>query len=151
VVVGVTEFGLAVNDIGTTIDWQVEESVVEKDSVTGDYKTRTLDGKNPLTSEVPTTILLTASTRFAGVLAAGEVARNVKDVTTWHVGAERWLGKTLALRAGLAYDANKMTQTSGGLGLRMGRIGLDFAVATNSRNITRERATELGAGFAFYF
>ena len=151
VVMGATEFGLALNEIGTKIRWNVDESVFEKDSVSGDYVQRTVAKGKPFTSEVPTTALFTASTRVAGILAAGDVVRSANNITTWHLGAERWLGKSLALRAGLGLDANNMVETSGGLGLRMGKIGIDLAVATNSRNVTRERTAELGAGFAFYF
>ena len=151
VVIGVTEFGLALNEIGTTIQWNVKESVFEKNTVSGNYVPRTVAENKPFTSEVPTTALLTASTRVAGILAAADVARSANNITTWHLGAERWLGKSLALRAGMGLDANKLVQTSGGLGLRLGKLGIDVAVATNSRNVTRERATELGAGFAFYF
>jgi hypothetical protein len=151
VVIGATELGLALNEIGTTIDWNVKESVFEKDSVSGNYVQKTIAENKPFTSDVPTSAQFTASTRVAGILAAADVERSANDITTWHLGAERWLGNSLALRAGMGLDANKMVETSGGLGLRLGKFGIDLAVATNSRNVTRERTAELGAGFAFYF
>ena len=87
--------------------------------------------------------------RLAGFLFAGAATRDALGRTTSCAGVERWLGH-LALRAGVARDLQNQTQTSGGIGLRLGRFGLDAAVATHSRNLTHERATELGAGFALY-
>ena len=46
------------------------------------------------------------------------------------------------------FDANKMLQYAGGTGLRLGPLGVDLAVASHSRNISRERGLELGAGLA---
>lgn len=146
---GASEFGLAINDIGTRIRWNVKESVVAKDSVSGNYSQQTVRESTPFTSEVPVTAMLTASTRVGAVLLAADVARSANELTTVHVGAEQWLGR-IAVRAGAGVDANSMLQGSGGVGLRFGRLGLDLAIASNSRNLSRERAVELGAGLAFY-
>ena len=148
-VVGRSEIGLAANDLSTLIDWTVRESVVEKDSVTGEFHERVVNDGVAFTSQVPATYQLTASTVVAGVLVAGDVVRGTQDQTTERLGVERWLGP-IALRAGVNRDANQLFQTAGGIGLRLGRFGIDVAVATNSRNLSRERAVELGAGIAFF-
>jgi hypothetical protein len=69
--------------------------------------------------------------------------------TTMHAGAEFWFGM-FALRSGFYRDQNKMMQVAGGGGYRFGKLGLDLAIATNSRNIERERGAELSASLSLY-
>jgi hypothetical protein len=140
---GGVEIGLGVNDIGTTFDWRVKETRVHDDS------TEVIATDEPLTSTVPTTAVANAAMRIGRFLVAGDVVRGV-NVTTGHLGAETWLGKALVVRAGACLDANESVQYSGGAGVRLGNIGVDLAVASNSRNLARERGLELGAGLAFY-
>lgn len=146
---GGAEAGLGVNDIGTTFDWRVKETVATTDPVTGDYVQQVIARDVPLTSKVPTTATANAAAHVGRFLVAGDVVRGIL-VTTGHLGAETWLGKSLALRAGAFVDANELIQYSGGTGLRFGVIGVDLAVASNSRNLSRERGLELGAGLALY-
>jgi hypothetical protein len=140
---GGIELGLGVNDIGTTFDWRVKESWARDDT------TEVVATDLPLTSKVPTTAVANAAMRIGRFLVAGDVVRGI-HVTTGHLGAETWLGKALAVRVGASLDANELIQYSGGAGLRLGNIGVDLAVASNSRNLSRERGLELGAGLAFY-
>ena len=140
---GGAEVGLGVNDIGTTFDWRVKETLVHDDI------TEVIGTDVPLTSKVPTTAVANAATRIGRFLVAGDVVRGI-NVTTGHLGAETWLSKALALRAGACLDANALLQYTAGAGLRLGKIGVDLAVASNSRNLSRERGLELGAGLAFY-
>ena len=140
---GGVEVGLGVNDIGTTFDGRVKESRVRDDS------TEVIGTDEPLKSKVPTTAVANAATHVGRFLVAGDVARGIY-VTTGHLGAETWLNKAVAVRAGASLDANQLIQYSVGTGLRLGNIGVDLAVASNSRNLSRERGLELGAGLAFY-
>jgi hypothetical protein len=140
---GGVEVGLGVNDIGTTFDWRVKETRVRDDS------TEVVGTSVPLTSTVPTTVVANAAMRIGRFLVAGDVVRGIY-LTTGHLGAETWLGRAFALRAGATLDANELIQYSVGTGLRLGNIGLDLAVASNSRNLSRERGLELGAGLALY-
>ena len=103
----------------------------------------------PFTSTVPANYVLTAMTRVGGLLLAADMQRDALEQVSGHAGAEVWAGP-LALRAGAALDAQQRTQFAGGVGLRLGRFGLDIAVATNQANITHERAVDLGAGLSFY-
>lgn len=148
-VAGALEIGLAGNDLATSIDWKVKETVTSKDSVSGDYVTQTVGEQVPFTSTVPASFMLTAMTRVGGVLVAADVQRDALEQISGHAGAEIWAGP-LALRAGASLDAQQRTQFAGGIGLRLGRLGLDAAVATNQSNITHERAVDLGVGLSFY-
>jgi hypothetical protein len=142
---GGAEVGLGVNDIGTTFDWRVKETLSDDDPDTEDIVTEGV----ALTSTVPTTAVTNAAIRLGRFLVAGDVVRGV-NVTTGHLGAETWLSQGIAVRAGTCLDANELIQYSAGTGLRFGNLGVDLAIASNSRNLSRERGLELGAGLAFY-
>ncbi len=146
---GGLELGLGVNDIDTELDWRVRESIAYDDSATGDYVQEVIARYQQLKSRVPTTATANAAARLGRVLVAADVVRGV-NATTGHLGAETWVSRMVALRAGTYLDANKLVQFTAGSGLRIGRIGVDVAVATNSRNLSRERGLELGAGLALY-
>jgi hypothetical protein len=146
---GGSEVGLGVNDLGTTFHWRVKESIAFKDPGTDEYVKQVIASDVPLRSIVPTTAVANAATRFGRFLVAGDVVCRI-SATTAHLGAETWLGKALALRAGASFDANDLLQYSAGAGLRLGNLGVDLAVASHSRNLARERGLELGAGLAFY-
>jgi len=141
---GGLEVGLAMDDISTHIDWKVRETVASRDSVSGDLVQTTVREDMPYTSTVPSTMVGNAAFRAGRWTLAADVRRN-ELATTVHAGLERWLGP-VAVRAGGGLDANQRTQLSGGLGIKMGALGLDLAVATNNRNIENERVVELGAG-----
>lgn len=143
------EVGLAANDLATSIDWRVKETVTAKDSASGDYKTMTVAEDAPYTSTVPATYLLTAATRVGGMYVAADAQRDGLEQTSGHVGAEYWLGR-IALRAGAWTDSHADVQLSGGAGLRFGALAIDLAVATNQSNLTRERTLDLGAGLSWY-
>lgn len=145
---GGVEVGLGVNDIGTTFDWRVKETQSVNDPDNPDAEDIVTENV-AVTSKVPTTVVANAAMRIGRFLVAGDIVRGIY-VTTGHLGAETWLGRKLALRAGAALDANELIQYSGGAGLRLGNVGLDLAVASHSRNLARERGLELGAGLAFY-
>ena len=143
------EVGIAANDLATSIDWKVKEVATRKDTASGGYQTVTLAQGKAFTSTVPATYLLTAETRIGEVDVAVDAARDGFDQVSGHVGAELWMGR-LALRAGAWTDARQDVQVSGGVGVRMSRIGFDVAVATTQSNLTRERTVDLGAGLSWY-
>ena len=102
----------------------------------------------PFKSQLPVNGTFNAATRLGRFMVAADVVRS-NHHTTSHLGAETWLG-ILAVRAGSQLDPNQIIQYSGGIGLRLGKLGLDLGLATNSRNISRDRGVELGAGIALY-
>ncbi len=143
------EIGLGVNDIGTTFDWKARESWVHNDAATGDIVQNVVAEDVARASTVPVTAAANVATQVGPVLLAGDVVRGV-TATTGHAGAEIWVTGWLALRAGGYVDPQQTFQYTAGTGLRFGFIGVDLAVASNSRNLSRERGLELGAGLAFY-
>jgi hypothetical protein len=147
-VAGPLELGFGVNDLGTRIPWSVRESVVAEDSL-GEYRRTVVREDVSYTSTVPVTYVASAAWRSGPLTLAADAVHGLEERTTFHAGAELWTG-TLAWRAGGGVDGNAMAQASVGVGLRLGPVGLDLAVASNSRNIQRERAWELAAGLAFY-
>jgi hypothetical protein len=147
-VAGATELGVGVNDVRTVIGWETLVREGYRDPATGDYTERELARGEHFTSEVPATVTLNAAHRMGRVLLAADAVRGVLRWTA-HAGAETWLAN-VGLRGGLSYDENKMAQFAAGAGFRFGRIGVDVALATHSRNVTRERGLELGAGLALY-
>ena len=142
------EVGLGLNDVGTQINWKVRESLVYNDAITGAYVEQVLRDQVPFTSRIPTVVTANAAIQLGRVLLASDVVSGVNN-TQGHLGAEIWAGK-VALRAGTSLDAAHLLQASCGSGFRFGRLGLDVALTTHSRNLTRERALELGAGLSFY-
>ena len=142
------EVGVGANDLSSRINWKVEESIVQRDSVTGNVNSTVTAQGVPFTSELPTTYVVTAQRRFGGTLLAADAVRGIFD-TTFHVGAEQWVGP-LALRAGGSLDGEQQVQYAGGVGFKLGRIGADAGVSTHSRNLSRERGVELCVGLSLY-
>ena len=138
----------ALSLIGTQIDWNVQESVMERDSVTNETKKTVLHESVPFTSTVSKTVTLNVAKRIGPATLAADIVQT-QEHTTWHTGMETWLG-LIALRAGANIDTYQQLQYATGVGLKLGKIGLDLAVASNSRNLSRERGLELGAGLAWY-
>ena len=138
------EIGVGANDLATRVRWSVEERIATRDSVTNEVKSTVVARDVALTSEIPPTYTVTAAKRLGGTLVAANAVRGLFD-TTFHLGAERWVGP-LALRAGGSLDAERKLQYAGGLGLKLWRLGVDAGVATHSRNLSHERGVELGVG-----
>jgi hypothetical protein len=145
---GGLEVGIGVNDIATRIDWRVKETHAFTDSATGEVVQQVLREGAPWTSDVPTTVSVNAAMPVGRMFVAVDVVRDI-NATIGHLGVETWSGP-FALRAGGSLDANRQVQFSAGSGFKFGKLGLDVALATNSRNVSRERGLELGAGLAFY-
>ena len=146
-VAGGLEIGLAANDLSTSIPWKVKETRTAKDPVTGNYVTTTLADGKAFTSEVTESYVVTANTRLGPFLVAADATRDGLQQLTGHAGAEIMAGP-LALRGGASLDAQKRMQLAGGVGLNLGRIGFDVAIATHQANLTQERALDLGVGLS---
>ena len=142
------EFGVGINDISTRLRWKVKESIAYTDTVTDEIVQKTLRDSVDFTSKVPTTYTANAATHVGRWLLAVDIQRGVRS-TTAHVGGETgWRG--MMVRAGAGLDADQLLQVAGGVGLRFGPVGLDLALATQSRNLSHERGLDLGAGLEFY-
>jgi hypothetical protein len=62
---------------------------------------------------------------------------------------ETWLGPT-PVRGGLYIGAYSRLQVTAGSGIKLGKMGLDLALATHSRGLTDKRGLELAASLAIY-
>ncbi|MGE5175889.1 MAG: hypothetical protein ACM3JJ_05875 [Hyphomicrobiales bacterium] len=142
------ELGVGINDLGSQIDWSTTvKHHVYSDSL-NEFTTTTLATGQDFTSRIPTTTTINVAKRMGETTLAadvvdGELHRQV------HLGAETWRGRW-AFRAGTYRDTGGHWQWTGGSGVRFGAIGLDLAVATNSRNIEAKRAAELSASLTLY-
>ncbi len=142
------EVGVGVNDIGTSINWKVRESIVASDPVSGGYTETVLADNASFTSKIPVVTTVNGAIQLGPVLVAGDVVSGVNN-TQPHVGAEIWTGN-VAWRAGGYLDSEKDVQGACGVGWRFGKLGVDLALSSHGRNITHDRALELGAGLTFY-
>jgi hypothetical protein len=142
------EIGLGVNDVVSRVHWAVEESSTQRDTVLNDFTRTILANHVPFSSELPATTTLNVAYRTEFLLVAADAVHSMGR-TSAHLGGEVWFGP-LATRAGLGLDTAEQLQFGGGVGLRLGRVGLDLGLATHSRNLSRERGLELGAGLALY-
>ncbi len=142
------ELGVGLNDLGSQIHWKTTvRRHVYVDS-TNDFVTTIVARDESFTSRIPVTTTLNAATRFGATTVAADLVDN--DIaTTIHLGAEHWLGQ-IALRAGTYRDTNRNWQVTGGAGIRFGSIGLDLALASQSRNIEETRCAELAASISLY-
>ncbi|HMI32191.1 MAG TPA: DUF5723 family protein [Candidatus Limnocylindrales bacterium] len=142
------ELGVGLNDFGSQIRWKTTVRRHLYDDATNEFTTTEIATDEKFVSRLPVTTTVNVAKRIGRTtIAADVVAGDLR--TMMHAGAEFWFGM-LALRSGVFQDQNKMAQFTGGAGWRFGKIGLDLAIATNSRNIQRERGAELSASLSLY-
>jgi hypothetical protein len=142
------ELGLGLNDFGSQIKWKTTVRRHIYDDATNEFTTIQVAQDEEFTSRIPVTTTVNVAKRIGRTTIAADIVDG--DLrTTMHAGAEMWFGM-FALRSGVFRDQNQMMQFAGGGGYRFGKIGLDLAVATNSRNIERERGAELSASLSLY-
>src|SRR6185295_19004218 len=142
------ELGLGLNDFGSQIKWKTTVRRHVYDDVTNEFTTIQVAQDEEFTSRIPVTTTINVAKRIGRTTIAADIVDG--DLrTTMHAGAELWFGM-FAVRSGIYRDQNTMMQFTGGGGYRFGKIGLDLAIATNSRNIERERGAELSASLSLY-
>ena len=142
------ELGVGLNDFGSQIRWNTTVRRHSYDDATNEFTTTEVASGERLVSRIPVTTTVNVAKRVGRTTIAADIV-NGDFRTSMHAGAELWFGM-LALRSGLSRDQNKMAQFAGGAGYRLGKIGIDLAIATNSRNIERERGAELSASLSLY-
>lgn len=142
------QVGVGVTDAASELRWRVRESEARRDSATGEVHSTTLREHAPWSSHLPAA--LTAHIAWTGARHTVSADVVTDDLgTTSHAGMERWFG-AFALRAGVRVDREQRPHWSGGLGARLGRVGLDLAAATHTRNLMREEQSELALGLSWY-
>ncbi|MGH7725502.1 MAG: hypothetical protein ACREOU_08735 [Candidatus Eiseniibacteriota bacterium] len=144
------EIGLGVRDIGTQIRW----SNTKLDRYTYDPNTNSnvqtrLETGTDYVVKFPVTGAFNLTWRNEGLTVGGTLERTTNERWIPRAGAEAWFGPA-PVRGGLVLDTYRLLQVSAGTGLRLGRIGLDVALATHSRGLTRARGLEMGASIALY-
>jgi hypothetical protein len=142
------ELGLGLNDFGSQIKWNTTVRRHVYDNATNTFTTTVVARDQKFTSRIPVTTTVNVAKRIGRTTLAADVVKGDLS-TSMHAGAELWFGM-FALRSGIYRDQNKMMQFAGGGGYRFGKLGLDMAIATNSRNIERERGAELSASLSLY-
>jgi len=142
------EVGVGLNDFLSQISWKTTVRRHVYDNATNEFTTTEVATDEHYVSRIPVTATINVAKRMGETtIAADAVAGELR--TTLHAGAEFWLGMW-ALRAGTYRDANKIWQGTAGAGIRLGKLGIDMAIATHSRNIERERGAELSASLSIY-
>jgi hypothetical protein len=136
------------NDLGSEIRWETDVRLHRYDDATNEFLTTVLGTDEPFTSRIPVTLTVNAAKRFGRTTIAADVV-DTDFYTAIHAGAETWRGRW-ALRAGVYRDSNALWQATAGSGVRFGKLGIDAAVATHSRNIEEKRGVELSASLAIY-
>ena len=144
------EVGLGVNDIAATIDW--------KDTNVDNYTYDSINNTNVKTpvsrhesykSRFPTTGSFNMVYRTKTMTFGGTLDLTANQLWVPRVGMETWLGPT-PLRGGLYMGAYSRLQVTAGSGIKIGKMGLDLALATHSRGLTDKRGLELAASLAIY-
>lgn len=142
------EIGLGLNDLITEIHWEPTVKQHRYDDERGKFVTKEIARGARYTAPVPLTTTVNVAKRIGNTtLAATVVDTEVR--ATLHAGLEHWFGR-LAARGGFYRDQNKLWQVTAGAGKRFGNFGLDFAIATHSRNIVLEREAELSVSVSRY-
>jgi hypothetical protein len=150
VVRGPWEFGIGFLDMASTIKWSVHEEVYRYDEDTNDFDVIEEKIKKSHSERLPRIMVANFSYHAANYRLGGEFRKETLGVTT-HLGVEYdLLPKSMVLRGGMMTDTNKTFQVTGGMGLRLGRIGFDFALATNNDNLSRERGLSFYTSLAIY-
>jgi hypothetical protein len=144
------EIGVGVTDLGSSVKWdRTDLRRITYDSATDENQTVVLERDVPYTSRYPVTGSLNVAYRTGRMMFGGTLDRTSNERWIPRVGFETWSG-AVPVRAGAYLDTYKQLQFTGGSGFKLGSIGLDVALATNSRGITASRGLELAASLALY-
>jgi hypothetical protein len=144
------EIGLGVNDIGATITWdRTNLDHYDYDEATNSNVRTPVERNATFRSQFPVTGSLSVAYRTNGMIFAGTLDRTANELWLPRAGAEVWLGP-VPLRGGLYLDSYQLLQFTTGSGFRLGKYGLDLALATHSRGLTTTRGLELAASLGIY-
>jgi hypothetical protein len=145
------EIGVGVQDLGSTITWdETDLTRSTYDSESDVEQTVDLEDDVEFKSRFPVTGSLNLTYRMANrLLVGGTLDRTSNERWIPRAGVEAWAGP-IPLRAGVYLDTYTQLQFTAGSGVRLGPVGVDLALATNSRGITTSRGLELAASLALY-
>ena len=144
------EIGLGVSDVGSTITWdRTDLRRMTYDSATDLNETVVIERDVEYKSRFPLIGSFNVAYRTGRMTFGGTLDRTSNERWIPRVGFETWAA-AVPVRAGAYLDTYKLLQLTAGSGFKLGRIGLDLALATNSRGITATRGLELAASLALY-
>jgi hypothetical protein len=144
------EIGLGVTDVGSTITWDHTDLTRSTyDSASDVEQTFDVESDVEYKSRFPVTGSLNLTYRTGRLLFGGTLDRTANERWIPRAGVEAWSGP-IPLRGGVYLDTYTQLQFTAGSGVRLGPVGLDVALATNSRGITTSRGLELAASLALY-
>jgi hypothetical protein len=144
------EIGLGVNDLGATLSWKKTNlDRYEYDQATNSNVRTPVERNAPFKTQFPVTGSLNVAYRSNGRTFAGTLDRTANELWLPRAGAEVWLGPW-PLRGGVYLDGYQLLQFTAGSGIKLGKYGLDLAVATHSRGLTTDRGLEMAATLAIY-
>jgi hypothetical protein len=144
------EIGLGVNDIGATLHWKrTDLDRYTYDSATNTNVTTPVVKDEKFTTQFPVTGSANVAFRMAHSTVAATLDRTANERWIPRAGAEIWLGPT-PLRGGVYLDSYQLLQFTAGSGIKFGKLGLDVALATQSRGLTTQRGVEMAASLAIY-
>jgi hypothetical protein len=144
------EIGLGVSDLGATIEWEnTDLDNYTYDTVTNTNVKTAVERGTKFKSQFPVTGSLNVAYRSKGMTIAGTLDRTANERWIPRAGAEMWIGPT-PLRGGVYLDSYTLLQFTAGSGIKFGKLGLDVALATQSRGLTTQRGLELAASLAIY-
>ncbi len=144
------EVGVGVNDIGATLHWKnTDLDRYTYDSVNNTNVTTPLARGEDYKTQFPVTGSANVALRFKHSTVAATLDRTANERWIPRAGAELWLGPT-PVRGGVYLDSYKLLQVTAGSGVKFGKLGLDVALATQSRGLTTDRGVEMAASLAIY-
>lgn len=144
------EIGLGVNDLGATIEWNdTDLDNYTYDTVSNTNVQTPLERGTRYKSQFPVTGSFNVAYRSGALTVAGTLDRTANERWIPRAGGEMWLGPT-PLRGGVFLDSYQLLQFTAGSGIKFGKLGLDLALATQSRGLTTQRGLELAASLAIY-
>lgn len=144
------EIGLGVNDLGATIKWKKTDlDRYTYDSVTNTNVTTPVSQDEEYKTQFPVTGSFNLAYRLKHSTIAGTLDRTANERWIPRAGYEMWVGPT-PLRGGVYIDSYKLLQFTAGSGVKFGKLGLDVALATQSRGLTTRRGVEMAASLAIY-
>lgn len=145
---GPLEFGLGVNDIGSTIKWRDARTKYQQFDTTSDDIVTDSVRYHEAKTKLPVTYLGNVS-YTTGPTTLGLNLVNSGRETTVRVGVEQRFGP-FVLRGGLGRDQRKRAQFAGGGGIRFGPFSLDAGIWTHSNSLSDERGVMLATSFSIY-
>jgi len=151
-VAGPFEVGAGINDIGTKLTWsdtRVERWIWDTTGVKDSLKKTLVADHVESHTRLPVSYVANLAYTLPGGTIVGADVLDRGRGTVIHLGAEQRMGP-LALRGGISRDERKKVQFGFGGGLRLGPLGLDVGLWTNSHSFSNVRGITMATSLTLY-